>query len=144
MSDNAQTAIYQDLLTSAAFVQTANVYNFTMGKVLDHYPSPSELAPYPVAAIVPEDTAVRPLPCNLEERRARFAVTAWIDEPFGADGAERVGDLLDDLQTAFYADRTRDGNAIDTQITNVRFQKDSQRPLYRLQLKLTVLYHAPV
>jgi hypothetical protein len=52
--------------------------------------------------------------------------------------------LLDDLQTAFYADRTRDGNAIDTQITNVRFQKDSQRPLYRLQLKLTVLYHAPV
>ena len=143
MSASIQASIYQHLLEAAAFVQAPGVYNFTMGKVLDHYPSPAELAPLPAVAIVPEDATVRALPCAVEECRARFAVTAWIDEPFGATGTERVGQLLDDLQTAFYADRTRDSQAIDTQITGVRFQKDNQRPLYRLQLKLTVLYHAP-
>ncbi len=141
MSTTQQSDIHQYLLAAAAGIRADAGYTFTAGKVLDHYPTPTELAPLPVVAVVPEEATVRPLPCRLEEWTARFAVTGWVDVPFGADGLARAGLLLDDLRATFYLDRTCGDRSIDLQIHHVRSLPDRHRPLYRVQLRLTVRWH---
>lgn len=140
MTTSNHAIIYQNLLDTVADIEAGDDYHFTMAKVIDHLPGPAELAPLPLTAIVPLETAVEPLPCGQQKYRATFAVVAWIDLPFGCEPVERTGMLQADLEQALYADRTRGGQAVDTTIKVEKIIREQDQARSRLALRLEVWY----
>jgi len=139
MSLHAQ--IHQHLLAAVGAIDAAGDFTFTVGKVLDHLPTPSQLAPLPVVAVVTGEVRGRQLPCDVVEKNATFSVYGWIDVPYQTSGRERADLWERDVEKALMSDRTRGGVAVDTMPGALRFYETDRHGIARFVLQVSVVYH---
>ena len=141
MSATMHSLIFRNLLDALAAIRTDDGYNLTAAKVCDHFPSPGQKAPLPLAAVVPGEIRGRQLPCNVTEKSAQFSVVGWVDAPYGADPLARAGQWQRDLEAAVTADRTRGGRAIDTRIASAHLYPERDGAVTHLMLQVQVTFH---